>query len=188
MSRRTASIPPSYFETLYAADADPWRFASSPYEREKYAATLAALPDRRFSAGLEVGCSIGVLTQQLAARCDRLLALDVAEAALEQARARCPTVTFERRVVPDAWPPGEFDLIVFSEMLYYLDLPGIRATAARALDALRPAGCMLLVHYLGETDYPTSGDDAADAFIQAAALTVGYQHRAAGYRIDRLDR
>ncbi len=187
MSRRTASIPPDYFDRLYAADPDPWRFVASPYEREKYAATLAALPDRRFAAGLEVGCSIGVLTQQLAARCDDLLALDVAEAALAQARARCPGVTFGRRIIPDEWPLGQFDLIVFSEMLYYLDAPAIQATAGRAIAALRPGGCMLLVHYLGETDYPTTGDEAADGFIAAADLPTGFQLRAEGYRIDRLD-
>ena len=99
MSRRTESIEPAYFDALYAADPDPWRFASSDYEREKYAATLDALPPRRFAAALEVGCSIGVLTRQLAARCDTLLALDVAEAALAQARARCP-----RGAVPSAGP------------------------------------------------------------------------------------
>ena len=34
---------PGYFERLYARDPDPWRFATSEYERDKYAATLAAL-------------------------------------------------------------------------------------------------------------------------------------------------
>ena len=43
MSRRKGTIPPGYFEALYAEDSDPWKFASSPYERDKYAATLAAL-------------------------------------------------------------------------------------------------------------------------------------------------
>ena len=38
------SLEPAYFEALYAADPDPWRFATSAYEREKYTATLAALP------------------------------------------------------------------------------------------------------------------------------------------------
>ena len=33
-----------YFKGMYATEADPWRFVTSPYERDKYAATLAALP------------------------------------------------------------------------------------------------------------------------------------------------
>ena len=76
MSRRKASLPSAYFEAIYQADADPWRFATSDYEREKYAATLAALPLQAYRSGFEVGCSIGVLTSQLARRCDRLLAVD----------------------------------------------------------------------------------------------------------------
>ncbi|RZK45442.1 MAG: methyltransferase, partial [Hymenobacter sp.] len=37
------SLTPGYFDDVYRANEDPWQFASSPYEREKYAATLAAL-------------------------------------------------------------------------------------------------------------------------------------------------
>ena len=187
MSRRTGSIGAGYFDALYAADPDPWRFASSDYEREKYAATMAALPARRFTAGLEAGCSIGVLTRQLAARCDTLLALDVAESALAQARARCPGVRFERRAIPAEWPAGQFDLIVLSEVLYYLDGPAIRDTAARAMASLLPGGSILMVHYLGETDYPSTGDEAADGFTAASGLNPALRLRQPRYRIDRLD-
>ncbi len=148
------------------------------------------MPPRRFANALEIGCSIGVLTAQLARRCDRLLALDVAEAALSKARAACPGVQFERRRIPQAWPPGRFDLIVLSEVLYYLDAAGIRQTASRAANAIQPGGCVLLVHYLGETDYPTTGDEAATLFMTAGValgLTPGFAMRAPGYRIDRLD-
>jgi hypothetical protein len=68
MSRRTESIDRAYFDTLYAADPDPWRFATSAYERDKYAASLAALPDPAYGSVLEIGCSIGVFTRQLAGR------------------------------------------------------------------------------------------------------------------------
>ena len=191
MSRRTAPIEPGYFDGLYAADPDPWRFANSPYEAEKYAATLAALPPGQFADALEVGCSIGILTAQLTRRCDRLLALDVAAAALAQARQHCPGVRFERRRIPQAWPPGRFDLILLSEVLYYLDEAGINAVADCACRALQPGGCILLVHYLGETDYPATGDEAASWFIAAAhrhGVWPGLASRAPGYRIDRLDR
>ena len=187
MSRRRETIPPGYFEALYAADPDPWRFATSDYERDKYAATLAALPPQHFAAGLEVGCSIGVLTRQLAPRCGSLLSLDVAEGALAQARARCPSVRFEQRVVPNEWPPGRFDLMVFSEVLYYLDATALHATAACAMSAIEPGGTMLLVHYLGGTDYPLTGDEAASGFIAATGLAPAYQRREPLYRIDRLD-
>ena len=59
------SLPPKYFEQIYARKRDPWDFESSKYEKMKYEATLAALPRDRYRCGLEVGCSIGVLTKLL---------------------------------------------------------------------------------------------------------------------------
>jgi predicted TPR repeat methyltransferase len=182
---------PDYFEKLYQRDADPWRFASSDYERHKYAATIAALPVRRFRSCFEVGCSIGVFTRQLAAQCDALLGVDVSATALEQARVRCgdlPTVHLERMAVPDQWPPGRFDLIVFSEVLYYLGIDGIHAAARKTLDCLEPGGTVVLVNWHGPTDGACTGDQAADLFTAdvAPSLRVTQSDRAEKYRIDVL--
>jgi predicted TPR repeat methyltransferase len=188
MSRRVGSIDRTYFDALYAADPDPWRFATSDYEREKYAASLAALPDPTYRSALEVGCSIGVFTRALAARCERLLALDVADAALGQARQHCSglDVIFENRSVPDDWPQGRFDLVVLSEVLYYLDLQALARVAAQVDLSLLKGGIVLLVHYLGETDYPITGDDAAEAFIAALKYPILSQSRTDAYRLDLL--
>ncbi len=188
MSRRTESIGPEYFNDMYAADPDPWRFASSHYEREKYAASLAALPQRRFASALEVGCSIGIFTAALAARCDWLVALDVADAALARARENCAEahVSFANLRVPGQWPPGRFDLIVLSEVLYYLDQADLARVAGQARGAVQPGGCILLVHFLGETNYPLSGDAAAERFMLEAGLPRLRQQRAPLYRIDVL--
>ena len=190
MNDRRSSIPPDWFEAEYTRDPDPWRFATSDYERAKYDDTLAALGDRRFASGFEIGCSIGVFTARLVQRCDRLLAVDVSDTALAQARAANPGVRFANMRVPDAWPIGEdFDLIVFSEVLYYLDAVEIDRAASQALTALRPGGTVLLVHWTGPTDYPCSGDEAAERFIAAtmARLRPVRQARRAEYRLDRLD-
>ena len=182
---------PGYFERLYQTDADPWRFASSAYEAEKYAATLAALPAGRFTRCFEVGCSIGVLTRELAQRCDGLLGVDVAETALVQARVRCadqPWVTFEAMAVPEAWPEGEFDLILFSEVLYYLGIPGLHAAARRTLASLSPGGTVVLVNWRGNTDGACTGEEAADLFTADVAprLRTVTMERAEKYRLDVL--
>ncbi len=178
------------FERLYAADPDPWRFASSRYERGKYAATLAALGDRRFAAGFEVGCSIGVFTRRLARRCDTLLAVDVAEAALAAARRRCdglPGVRVERLRIPGEWPDGTFDLIVLSEVLYYLGTADISRAARRVAASLRPDGLALLVNWTGPTDTPRTGNEAADLFRSAAPTLRSLPAvSGAGYRLDLL--
>lgn len=184
-------VTPEHFDRLYANDPDPWKFASSDYERDKCAATLAALPHARYAWAFEVGCSIGVLTQRLAERCDAILAVDVADAALEQARLRCrdwPGVQFDRLIVPRDWPEGVFDLILFSEVLYYLDAAD-RATAARlSLQALAPGGAVILVNWHGPTDGFCTGDAAAEEMIAACApaLQPVTQQRAERYRLDVL--
>lgn len=182
-----SSLPPAYFERLYDADPDPWRFATSAYERAKYDATLAALPRPRFAAAFEVGCSIGVLTQRLAERCGCLLATDVAEAALAEARRRCaglPDVAIRRLRIPGEWPDGVFDLVLLSEVLYYLSPDDVARAAARTRACLADDGVVLLVHYILPTDYPCSGDAAADIFIAESGLAPRLQRREEQYRLD----
>ena len=72
------SWKPEVFDRLYASNPDPWGFETSEYEQAKYADTLAQLDGRHFRSGLELGCSIGVLSRLLGPRCDRLLGLDAA--------------------------------------------------------------------------------------------------------------
>ena len=168
MSRHSQTMPPKYFEDLYAGDSDPWRFATSEYERAKYADTLAVLPLRHYDSGFEIGCSIGVLTQQLAPRCGQLLAVDAAEAPLAEARRRCGDyshVRFEQMFVPRRWPDEAFDLILLSEVVYYLDADDVGALAARVRSSLAPGGEIVMAHWTGETNYPLTADEAVELLI-----------------------
>ena len=191
MSRRDATIEPGWFDGLYRDDPDPWRFRTSDYERDKYQATLAALGRPHYAQGLEVGCAIGVLTRQLAPRCGHLLAIDASSVALEAARAECAAcsnVTFACRMVPAGFPEGRFDLIVLSEVLYYLVPADLEAVAARCLDVLLPGGEIVLCHWLGETDYPLTGQQASDLFVTAALKRPLAHARLSddAYRLERL--
>ena len=163
-----ASLGRTYFEGLYAKDADPWSFVSSDYEREKYDVTLGALARPQYARGLEIGCSIGVLTRRLADRCESLLATDIAEEPLFEARRRCADaqwVKFARMAAPGEWPSGWFDLILLSEVVYYLSAADVDHLAERILGSLAPRGDLVLVHWTEETDYPLSGDEAAERLL-----------------------
>ena len=119
MTPWSSRCPPRYFERIYARKDDPWGFETSEYERRKYEQTLLHLPKTRYTRGLEVGCSIGVLTRLLAERCDRLVGVDVSEQALERARLRCAGmvhVEFRCMHMPAEMPDGLFDLIILSEV------------------------------------------------------------------------
>jgi SAM-dependent methyltransferase len=142
-------IPDQVFENIYAANLDPYGYTSSDYERQKYSATLAALSRDRYTKAFEIGCSIGVLTRLLGERCDSLLSVDIVESALQQARQRCASehnVTFARMRVPDNWPSDTFDLIVISEVFYYLTVSELNQLAQRLRSSLAPSGEILLVH------------------------------------------
>lgn len=176
---------------MYANDPDPWRFATSDYERTKYTATLASLPRPRYTSALEVGCSIGVFTRQLCPRCDEVVALDVVPSVLEAARVRCadcPNVRFMLSAVPGDWPERRFDLILLSEVVYYFNRADLARLLARVEGALLPGGDIVLVHWLGQTNYPLSGDEAAEGFIMGARgfASVLKQSRTAEYRLDVL--
>jgi chemotaxis methyl-accepting protein methylase len=98
-------------------------------------------------------------------------------------------VDFVRMMLPRDWPADRrFDLMLFSEVLYFLDAPDVRLVARRASETLAAHGSVLLVNWTGDTDTPTTGDTAADAFIAASGLAVTRQSRAPGYRLDLLRR
>ena len=191
------TLRPEYFDEVYRANEDPWSFETSPYERGKYADTLAALPNTLYNSAFEVGCSLGVLTEQLAARCQHLLAVDVAAAPLERARQRCAQllqVEFRQMTLPAEFPEQQtFDLIVLSEVGYYWAAPDLAQAADKLVAALPPGGHLLLVHWTPPVhDYPLTGDEVHELFLAKATsrgpLEHLHGHRAAQYRLDLLAR
>ena len=83
-----ARVCAGHFDRLYERSEDPWGYRTSAYEREKYAVTLDATGPGRHRRALEVGCSIGVLTELLAPRCRHLTAIDYSTRAIRIAQRR----------------------------------------------------------------------------------------------------
>lgn len=164
------SNQPTHFERLYRDQDDPWAYLTSPYEAAKYAATLAALTRPRYDCAFEAGCSIGVLSALLAPRCGRLLSVDLVARAVAQAAGRLspfPGARAMQATLPQDWPDGRYDLILLSEMVYYLSGPDIDALAGCvARDATDDAECVL-VHYQGETGTDISANAARSRFCAA---------------------
>ncbi len=188
------SLPPSYFDALYSADPDPWKFETSEYEANKYAATIAALPKARYRSAFEIGCSIGVLTEKLASRCDSLLSVDVSKAALERAIGRTqalPHVRLQLMPVPEHYPDQMFDLTLVSEVGYYWCWEDLKKAQQLILDHLEPGGHLLLVHWtLYARDYPLSGDEVHDSFLALPSSQLKHLqgYRAEQYRLDLFER
>lgn len=157
-----ATLRAAFFEDFYARHDDPWGFETRWYEERKRAVLLAALPTRRLGSVLEIGCATGLLTAPLAARSDRVLAIDASERAVDRARNRlgsADNVTVSRAHVPMEWPDGTFDAVVLSEVGYYFDADDLDALIRRIDAALTDDGIVVACHWRHPVaEYPSTGD------------------------------
>lgn len=190
MKRELGTKTKQYFDDLYTSNPDPWDFETSEYEHLKYTKTLTSLPRARYQNALEVGCSIGVLTQQLAQRCDRLLAIDISEVALGTAKKRLhnqDNVTLEKAAIPDDFPAGAYDLVLLSEVGYYLCIDDLSQAKEKIKNNLITGGDLILIHWTHFVeDYPITGDQVHELFIADKSLRKFADFRSADYRLDVL--
>lgn len=148
----------AYFEQLYRDDGDPWLVRQRWYEERKRALLLASLPQRRYRNAYEPGCGNGELTVELARRCNHVLAADLSPEALRLARQRLLDAGQDAHVsllhhrLPQDWPrilPGadKFDLIVLSEIAYYLSPEELARVVEHSVASLAPGGSIVLCHW-----------------------------------------
>ncbi len=170
--------------------SDPWQ-VDSHYERRKRAITLASLPRERYGRTLEVGCSIGALAVDLAARCDHVLAIDASQAAIDLARRRTSGVgnlDVRRARVPTEWPEGCFDLVCISEVGYFLSPRQLDEVVEQALAALGDDGHLLLCHWRHQpVGWPLAGPAVHEAFV-ATGATVLVEHQEPDFLLHVLGR
>jgi SAM-dependent methyltransferase len=163
MTTVPATLGLEYFDDMYQQARDPWGFESRWYEQRKYAISMALLPEQRYRSAFEPGCSVGVLTGMLAERCNRLISCDLAASAVSVAAERARTmsnVRIKQAAIPGWWPTGTFDLIVFSEILYYLGDADLSVTLQRMMASMTSGGTILAVHWRHPVrEYPRTGDD-----------------------------
>ncbi|MCU0070314.1 nodulation S family protein [Pseudomonas koreensis] len=144
------SVEDHYFDGLFAGNDDPWAFRERWYEQRKRAITLAALPRAHYRTVFEPGCANGELSAALAERCDRLVCSDTADKAVRLARTRLSLfdhVEVRQGRLPGDWPQEQFDLIVLSEIGYYLDRDDLTAVIHHAHRTLTASGQLLACHW-----------------------------------------
>lgn len=180
------------FEDLYSEEQDPWQYETSAVEMARYEAILRALGPRKFARALEIGCSVGVFTEMLAPRCGELLAVDFVDPAVEIARKRLagtPAVVVERRTIPREMPPGDFDLIVCTDTMYYWTRD-VQLKALGAFEAaLRKGGSLLIEHESANSRFrATRGDRVHFLVEENTELEHAVSMSDAGFRVDRFDK
>lgn len=183
----SGTLSPSYFEKLYSSDRDPWNFETSEYEQLKYQKTIENIPEQNYGNALEIGCSIGVLTAMLAPKCKRLVAMDISAAAIKVAKERLgknPTIELRTAAIPQDYPEECFDLIIMSEVGYYLSKDDLLISRNKMIESLNIGGIMVLVHWIHfVADYPLNGDQVHECFLESDLNHLnGY--RESNYRLD----
>lgn len=156
------------FDAVHGRSADPWSYTTSWYEQRKRALTLAILPEAAYGSGLEIGCSIGALSVELAPRCQEFLAVDASSTALVQAAERLSGHGAARTLhltVPQKWPDGSYDLVVVSETGYYLTAEELAELFTRVKASLNPGGTLVLCHWR----HPVSGWELDGDTVHAMA-------------------
>ncbi len=162
----TEPVDPA-FDDLHTSSDDPWGVESRWYEERKRALLLALLPRRRFRSAWEAGCSVGVLTRALAARCDEVVGTDRSAAALAIAERHVTAgVSFEHREVTTPWADRAFDLVVVSEVGYFLSPRDLDRLLDVVADALADDGVVLLGHWRHEIEgWPLDGPQVHERFL-----------------------
>lgn len=123
IASRPFSSKPFYFNWLYHINWDPFDNDGSIYERHKLAVILAFAKRRPQQNILDVGCGPGDLAAQLAPHGRQVKAIDFSSKAVAIAKARhaaLDKVSFEVASIVTYCPSIKFDLIVCSEILYYV--------------------------------------------------------------------
>ncbi|WP_226913225.1 methyltransferase domain-containing protein [Gephyromycinifex aptenodytis] len=145
------SIAPD-FDSMYAADPDPWEVATSWYERRKIDIALASLRRQRYRFAWDAACGTGELASHLAGRCERVLATDMSAVAVSLSTRRLqplPQVSVTQSHLPSKPTALEErpDLIVLSEVMYYLPPADRAATYALVDEVAAPEADLLLVNW-----------------------------------------
>jgi SAM-dependent methyltransferase len=157
------------FERLFRTTSDPWNYRNSPFEAYKRRVLLRACGSRLYGRGLELACANGETTLRLHRRCLRLMAVDSSQTAVTAAGRRLgdvESVTLAVRLLPAEMPRGPFDLIVVSELIYYLTPNAMRLLADLIESALAHGGRVAVLHHLRRFDDAAQMPSLAQAALR----------------------
>jgi cyclopropane fatty-acyl-phospholipid synthase-like methyltransferase len=183
-------------ESFFDEGGDPFGFDANPKERIKFQRTLEVCGDGDLGRVLEIGCAVGSFTEFIAPRATDVLAIDVSEAAIKQAEERMrgkSHVHLEVRTLPADFPDGPFDLIVASDVLYYLTVDDLKQCLSLIEERLAPDGAFVAVHYIPRVGTLLNGDELHDYLAEHTTLSHTLDERVElgqdrPYRIDRYEK
>lgn len=180
-----------HLKALYDSDVDPWRHLSSIYECSKYERTLEIIGKRKFSSCLEVGCGIGGFSTHLSELCSRLICMECIPSAAARARVRLEQishVSVHEGTAPDDIPDCRPDLVVLSEVLYFLTVAEINRLGTWINQQSTADAVVIAATWTGPTEQELTGTESIRLLSQNLRTWKRFSRLFTGYRLDRFDR
>jgi len=175
----TESTPPAYFDALYR-ETDPYGYRQRWYEERKRSLLLASLTRAAYDHAWEIGCSNGEVTADLARVCKRVFAADLSARAVELTQARTGNlgnVVVQQARHPVDWPDATFDLIVFSEVGYFMSRDDLDTACERLRETLRDGGLLVACHWLTAFDAaPLNGHEVHETLRDCLRLAPCFRY------------
>jgi len=129
-----------FFDGQFQRQAAAGEFGLNPFEAR-------ALPHVRGKV-IDFGCGLGNLACAAAARGAQVVALDASQAAIDSLKSRSSEgrLAIDARVanLSDYVPDGKFDTVVAIGLFMFFPCPAARRQLARAMDAVRPGGTLIV--------------------------------------------
>lgn len=173
---RRQAISLQGFEQTFAQDADPWKTWTSRYEAVKRDALAKAVGAGRHGRVLEVAAGNGSNTRMLASRALRLTATEGTASGtklLREATEGLPNVEVVQCNLKNSLPGDRYDLIVISEVLYYLPDRAFESFAREVARTLRPGGRLVLAHHRDEfADRARPAHNVHPCFIRTTQVSM----------------
>ncbi|MGI8846775.1 MAG: class I SAM-dependent DNA methyltransferase [Candidatus Dormibacteria bacterium] len=167
--RRTG--PASYFDRLYGMSEDPFSLETSRYDARKRRVVLDMVGRKSHHAALDAGCGTGMIANALVPHCRSVVAVDFSAVAVARARKRNQhpeIVEFSQADLVHFRTAHPVDLVVCSEVLYYLEGGALDAAVSNLHASCAPDAWLIVV-------LPASKDERVLSRIRARFHQLEYQ-------------
>lgn len=180
-----------YFEDMYSSEEEPWRYSVRAVEVLRHERILELVQEMAPRRVLEIGCSLGLLTEKVVDVQHSFTALDLSPTAVQRARGRLR----ERGAAPPGWMVGSvldlpirarsFDLVLASDgpVSWCLSTPERARALEQIHEVLAPGGHAIITEYLRHRRF-----DGFIAEISASPLhvaSVSYLYNRPWYQMER---